>query len=215
MAKNMIIKRGAKLGAAALCAAAIAGGGLALDAGVAGATGNATITVTGGSLTLTAPTTLTWAVTLNGSNQTVVDAVSGDQQMTVNDATGTGAGWHITVSGTTFTNGAHTLPDAGTFSTTGSKTSSSAATGYTTACVAATTCTLPTNSTSYPVAVTTAASSPTAVTIFDTAAATGVGQILIGGSASANPVGWWVNVPSNAFAGAYTSTVTIAIVSGP
>jgi hypothetical protein len=172
-----------------------------------------TLTVTAGSLTLTSPTSLTWAVTLNGTNQTAVDSVAGDQQYTVNDATGSGAGWHVTTSATTFTNGTHTLLDSGTFVNTGSITSIAAATAPTATCVA--TCVLPTNTTTYPVAITTAPSTPTAVTIYDTSAATGVGQVTIGGHAAANPVGWWVNVPSSAFAGAYTSTVTMAIVSAP
>jgi hypothetical protein len=28
-------------------------------------------------------------------------------------------------------------------------------------------------------------------------------------------VGWWINVPASASAGAYTSTVTMAVVSAP
>jgi hypothetical protein len=65
------------------------------------------------------------------------------------------------------------------------------------------------------VAITTAASTPTPATIYDTAAATGLGQMVIGGSAAANPVGWWVNIPASAKAGDYTSTITMAIISGP
>jgi len=119
---------------------------------------------------------------LTGTNQSVVDVVGADQQYTVNDATGSGAGWHVTVAATTFTNGTHTLPDTGTFVTTGSTTSISATAAPTATCAAGTTCTLPTNSTTYPVGITTAATAPTAVTIYDTAAATGVGQVVIGGS---------------------------------
>jgi hypothetical protein len=99
--------------------------------------------------------------------------------------------------------------------TTGSVTSVSAITAPTATCAAGTTCTLPTDSTTYPVAITTAATSPTAVTVYDTAANTGVGQVVIGGSAQADPLGWWLDVPANASAGAYTSTVTLAIVSAP
>ncbi len=172
-----------------------------------------TLTVTAGSLTLTSPASLTWAVTLTGLDQSVVDTTSGDQQYTVNDATGSGAGWHVTVSATTFTTGSHTLANTGTFSTTGSVTSNSATNPPTATCSA--TCTLPTNSTTYPVDITTAASSPTPVTIYDTAAATGLGQIVIGGSAQPHPAGWWLSVPSNAIAGSYTSTITMAIVSAP
>ncbi len=174
-----------------------------------------TLTITAGGLTLTAPASLGWAATLNGANQSVVDVTAADQQYTVNDGTGSATGWHVTLSATTFTNGSHTLPDTGTFVTTGSVTSISATTAPTAACAASTTCTLPTNTTTYPVAVTTASSSPTAVAIYDTAAGTGVGQIVIGGSSAANPVGWWVNVPASASAGAYTSTITMAVVSAP
>jgi hypothetical protein len=174
-----------------------------------------TLTVSAGALTLTSPASLTWSATLTGTNQSVVDVVGADQQYTVNDATGSGAGWHVTVAATTFTNGTHTLPDTGTFVTTGSTTSISATAAPTATCAAGTTCTLPTNSTTYPIGITTAATAPTAVTIYSTAAATGVGQVVIGGSGSANPVGWWINIPASASAGAYTSTVTMAVVSAP
>jgi hypothetical protein len=174
-----------------------------------------TLNVTAGTLTLTSPSSLTWSATLNGTNQSVVDTTAVDQQYTVDDATGSGAGWHVTLSATTFTNGTHTLANTGTFVNTGSVTSISATTGPTATCATGATCTLPTNSTTYPVAVTTAASSPAAVTIYDTAAGTGLGQIVVGGSTAANPVGWWLNVPANAYSGAYTSTVTLAVVSAP
>lgn len=186
--------------------------GTAIPAG-SSCTMTGTLNLTGGALTLTSPSSLTWAATLNGLDQSVVDVISGDQQYTVNDATGSGAGWHVTTSATTFTNGSHTLPDTGTFVTTGSVTSIAATTAPTATCSG--TCTLPTDSTTYPVAITTAASSPTPVTIYDAATATGLGQILIGGSGHTNPVGWWVNVPASASAGAYTSTITMTVISAP
>jgi hypothetical protein len=164
-------------------------------------------------LTLTAPSSLTWTGTLNGLNQSVYDTTGGDEQYTVNDATGTGAGWHVTVAATTFTNGTKTFPDAGTFTTNGSTTSVTSTNAPTATCTA--TCILPTNTTTYPVAVTTAVTAPTPVTIYDTAAASGLGQVVVGGSTNPNPVGWWVNVPASASAGAYTSTITMAIISGP
>jgi hypothetical protein len=173
-----------------------------------------TLNVTAGTLTLTSPSSLTWAATLNGLDQTVVDTTAVDQTYTVNDATGSGAGWHVTVSATTFTNTTHTLPDTGTL-VTGNTTSATDTTKPTAACAPGSTCTLPTNNTTYPVAITTAPSTPTPVTIYDTAAATGVGQIVIGGSSAAHPVGWWVKVPATASPGAYTSTFTLAVISGP
>jgi hypothetical protein len=166
-----------------------------------------------GTLNLTSPTSLAWAATLNGSNQGVVDTVAANQQFNVNDQSGSGAGWHITVSATTFTTGTHTLPSTGTFVLTGSVSSVTAAAAPTAACNSS--CILPTNTTTYPVAITTAASSPTPATVYDVSAGTGIGPVTLGGSTAANPVGWWTNVPANARAGSYTSTVTVAVVSGP
>jgi len=192
--------------------ASASGCGGAVPAG-SNCTMTGTVNVTGGSLTLTASSSLTWAATLSGLDQSVVDVVAGDQQLTVDDATGTGAGWHVTTSATTFTNGSHILPNAGTFVLTGSVSSISATSAPTATCSA--TCTLPTNTATYPVSITTAATSPTPVTIYDTSAGSGLGQVVIGGSSAANPVGWWVNLPASAVAGSYTSTITMAIVSAP
>ena len=112
-----------------------------------------------GTLNLTSPSSLTWAATLNGSSQSVADAVPGDQQFTVSDQTGTGAGWHITVSATTLTHGTHTLANTGTFVFNGSISSIAATTAPTATCV--TSCVPPVDTTTYPVAITTATSSPT------------------------------------------------------
>lgn len=172
-----------------------------------------TLGVTGGSLTLTSPSSLAWSETLNGLDQSVVDTVAGDQQYTVNDATGTGAGWHVTMSATTFTNSSHTLPNTGTLSTNGSVTSITGTSAPTATCSA--TCTLPTNTTTYPVAITTAATSPTPAVIYDTSASTGLGQIVIGGSTAADPVGWWLQVPASVYTGSYVSTVTLEVISAP
>jgi hypothetical protein len=172
-----------------------------------------TVSLTAGSLTLTSPASLSWASTLTGLDQSLVDGTPGDQQLTVNDATGSGSGWHITTSATTFTNGTHTFANTGTFVFTGSVSSVTSTSAPTATCVA--TCTLPTNTTTYPVAITTAAASPTPSVTYDTAAGTGLGQVILGGSAQPNPVGWWVNVPSSASSGSYTSTITMEIISGP
>jgi len=173
-----------------------------------------TLGVTGSTLTLTSPSSLTWAETLNGLDQSVVDTNAGDQQYTVNDATGTGAGWKVTMSATTFTNGSHTLLNTGTLSTNGSVSSISATTAPTATCSA--TCTLPTNpGLTYPVAITTADTSPTPSTIYDTAAASGLGQVVIGGSTASDPIGWWLQIPASVYSGSYTSTVTLEVISGP
>ncbi len=178
-----------------------------------GTASGATVTVVpAGFLTLTSPSSLTWAATENGVNQSVADTVSADQQLTATDNTSTGAGWHITISATTFTSGANSLPNTGAVNFTGSV-SSITSSAPSVACVGS--CTLPTNTATYPVVINTAVSSPAAFTIYDTSAATGLGVMTIGGSAAANPAGWWVKVPASARAGSYTSTVTLTMVSGP
>ncbi len=174
-----------------------------------------TLTLAGGTLSLTAPSSFTWGATITGANLSLFDATSADQGYTVDDLTGSGAGWHVTLAATTFTNGTHTLADTGTFSTNGSVSSATATTAPSASCVTVGQCLVPTNSTTYPVAITTAASSPTPVTIFDTAVNSGMGNVQIGGSAAANPIGWWLSVPALAYAGSYTSTVTISIISTP
>jgi len=70
-----------------------------------------------------------------------------------------------------------------------------------------------TDTTTYPVAVTTGAA-VTPVNIYDASALTGLGTITIG-SPGTDPVGWWLNVLSNAIQGTYTSTVSMELVSGP
>jgi hypothetical protein len=172
-----------------------------------------TLILTSGALTLTAPSALGWSGNVSGLDQKLVDPTAAQQSYLVNDATGSGAGWHVTISATTFTTGTVTLANAGTVVTTGSVTSEAATTAPTAACSTGSTCTLPTDTTTYPVAITTAASAPTAVTIYDTSAGTGLGSITIG--IGALPVGWWVNVPGATKAGTYTSTITLQIISGP
>jgi len=175
-----------------------------------------TLTFTGGTLSLLSPIALTWAGTGNGLNQQLVDATTAHQSYTVNDATGSGAGWNVTVSATTFTSitPAATLVNTGTFSTNGSITSAILTTAPTATCTTGATCTLPTNTTTYPVAITTAATTPTPFKVYDTSAASGLGSIAIGLPGAA-PVGWWVAVPANAVPATYTSTITLEVLSAP
>jgi hypothetical protein len=174
-----------------------------------------TLTLISGSMTLTAPSSLEWSGTVNGLDQHLVDVEPGDQSYLVNDSTGGAPGWHVTVSATTFTSGANTLLNAGTFSNNGSLTSMTATVGPTATCLSGSTCVLPTNQTTYPVAITTAATAPVPVDLYNAALGTGLGSIVIGGASAADPVGWWLNVPSNVLAGTYTSTVTMEIIAGP
>ncbi|MBS1884242.1 MAG: hypothetical protein JSS97_14950 [Actinobacteria bacterium] len=131
---------------------------------------------------------------------------SGDQAktytvpLTVNDTrTGSsaGLGWNLTITSTQFTSGTKTLPSG-----------ASTVTGVTSACANGGLCTEPTNSIGYPVAVPAGAGPPTAVKFYNAAAGTGKGLFTSTPTVS-------VAVPQNSFAGTYTSTLTISVVSGP
>jgi WxL domain surface cell wall-binding len=163
-------------------------------------------------LTLTIPDTLSWSAGDTGFEQDAVDRVAADQQLTVDDETATGAGWHITVTATTFSSGTHDLPDTGVFSVTGSVTSLTSATPSA-ACSGP--CVLPTDTVTYPVAVTTAAASPPASTLYSASAGTGSGDVTLGGSSAEHPLGWWISVPATAHTGSYSSALTITVASGP
>lgn len=213
-----------RLAIGALAVSAVAGPVLLSSAAASAATcGGATLagtscsltgtaTLTGGTLASTSPSALGWSGTLTGLDLNLVDTTAADQSYLVDDATGSHLGWHVTVSATTFTSGSNTLSDTGTFSTNGSLSSMTSTNAPSPACLSGSTCTLPTNSTSYPVAITTG-SSPSPVTVYDTAALGGLGSMKIGGGA--NPVGWWLNIPSNTLPGSYTSTVTMEVISAP
>jgi len=175
-----------------------------------------TLVMTSGTLTLMVPSALGWTETVNGLDQKLVDPTTADQTYQVNDATGSGPGWHVTVAATTFTSaiGSHTLLNTGTFATNGSLGLMTDTTAPTAACLTGSTCTLPTDTTTYPVAITTTTAGLTPVNIYAAAALTGIGTITIG-SPGANPVGWWLNVPSNTIQGTYTSTVTVELIIAP
>lgn len=167
---------------------------LVLAAAAIAGTVTATATVTGaGSLALSHGATATISDTIDGTDQSVNYTVP----LTMTDARGTGTGWNLTVTSTTFNTGTRTL--ATTASTVASVSS---------ACVAGGTCTNPTNAITYPVTVPAAATAPTAVKIFNAAANTGMGRFTVTPSIN-------VAIPGNAYAGAYSSTLTVAAVSGP
>jgi hypothetical protein len=165
-----------------------------------------------GTLTLASPSSLGWAAQENGTDQSSVDQVPADQALTVNDSSGTASGWNVTVSATTFGSGSHTLPDTGRLEFNGSISSLTGATPSA-ACVGS--CVLPVDTTTYPVAIDTAASSPDAFTIYDASPGTGTGVVTLGGASATDPIGWWIQVPASAYAGSYTSTLTLTLVSGP
>ena len=180
------------LSAAVACAVALAGSTSAVGANV-----TATATVNAGTLTLSTSATPSVSVTLDGTDQ----APSYTLPMSVNDYTGSGNGWNVTITSTQFTTGGgspHTL-----------STSASTATAASATCAGGTTCTNPTNAVTYPLAVPAGGSGPpTAVKLFNAAANTGMGGFTVTPTVQ-------VAIPANTYAGTYTSTVTVAVVSGP
>jgi hypothetical protein len=157
-----------------------------------GTTGTATLTA--GTLSMNAPTTVGFAATLTGAAQ----VVSASQAIDVLDDTGSGAGWNITLTSTTWTSGANSLATTSTTDT--------AANGT---CDVVSACVLGNNaSISYPLVVPAGTTAPTALKIQSAAAGTGIA-----------PQTWThtmaLAIPAAARAGAYTSTWTYSLVSGP
>jgi hypothetical protein len=133
-------------------------------------------------------------VTLDGTDQTVNYTLP----LSITDARGSGAGWNATVTSTWFSDGSgHNLGA-----------SASSISGVSSACVAGGSCTSPTNAISYPLTVPAGSTAPAAVKLFNAAANTGMGRFTV-----TPTIG--VSVPGNAYAGTFSSTVTVAVVSGP
>lgn len=174
---------------------ALAAGAALVPSTALGASTTVTGTITGGSLALTTTATPSFGVTLNGTDQTPAYSAA----LNASDTTGTGSGWNLTVTSTQFTTGGATPSTLAT--------GASSITGVTSLCASGT-CTSPTNAIAYPVGVPAGATAPTPVKFFNAAAATGLGRFTVTPTVQ-------VSVPANALAGTYTSTVTLAIVSGP
>jgi len=154
---------------------------------------NATVT-TGSTLSVSSLNTPSFSLTLNGDDQTGTYQA----QLQVVDARGlaSGGGWNLTIGATQFSDGAgHTLPsNADTIST------------VTSACHTGSTCTLPTNSvsnTNLAVPV-----SPSTTKFLNAATATGLGRVDVNVNVN-------VAVPANAIAATYSSTLTVAVATGP
>jgi hypothetical protein len=139
--------------------------------------------------------TPSFSANLNNGDQTVTFTLP----LTTTASVSPGLGWNETITSTEFTSASGTLP--ATASTIAAAPSATCNTAFAN-------CTAPTNAISYPVAVPAGPTAPTAVKFFDAAAATGTGVFTITPTVT-------VSVPQNSFAGTYTSTLTIAIASGP
>ncbi|GAC1347574.1 MAG: hypothetical protein NVSMB27_13280 [Ktedonobacteraceae bacterium] len=155
-----------------------------------------TLTVTAGTLTEANATTPAPGATMNGADQVVTYTLA----ITLTDATGSGSGWNLTITSTTFSTGGgtpHTL-----------STSASSLTGVTATCVTGSTCTNATDAITYPVAVPAGGTAPTAVKFYNAALNTGMGKFTVTPTIS-------ISIPANTYAGAYSSTITLTVVSGP
>lgn len=175
--------------------AAIAVLALAAPATSFAASATATGTVSGSTLSVSTSSTPAFSANLDNGDSTPTYTMS----LTTQDTRGTGAGWNETITSTTFTTG---TPNNYTLATT-----ASTVTGVVEASGTGTN-TTPTNAITYPVNVPAGSTAPTAVKFFNSAANTGMGKFTL-----TPTIG--VFVPQNSFAGTYTSTVTLAIVSGP
>jgi hypothetical protein len=186
------MKLGKKLGVAV---AAI--GSMLLITSPAGAT-TASATLTAGSLGFAStPGNVTFpSVALNGQNR----SVNASQPLDIADATGSGAGWNVTATSTLFSSGSYTLP-AGATTITSAPAAATCDTGVT--CTPAAS-----NSVSYPYSLPAANTAPTATKLFTAGIGTGMGDQTL------NP-SWSLAIPANAYAGNYTSTWTLSLVSGP
>lgn len=187
--------RGKNLAGAVACAVMAALGSCQAAGAATTASPTVTGTVAAGALSVATSAAPTFSANLATGDQTPTYTLP----LTATDTTGTGAGWNLTITSTQFTTGGgtpHTLAA-----------NASTITGVTSACATGT-CTNPTNAVTYPVGVPAAATAPTAVKFFNAAANTGLGSFTV-----TPTVG--VFVPSSTFAGSYSSTLTVSIVSGP
>jgi len=156
-----------------------------------------TLAVTAGSLSLATPSALSWSTSISPTTTVASDAAA----LTVIDATGSGAGWHITATSTPLVSGSHTLGTSG-ITVSGPSGGAPSAT-----CATSSTCrpSTPTGI-AYPVDVPFGSSTPT--TIYAANAGSGLGAVILDSV-------WSVSVPPNSYAGDYTATITVSLVSGP
>jgi hypothetical protein len=168
---------------------ALTAAALTTTAAALAGTMTATATVAGtAGISLNLPAGPSFSSTLDGTDQTV----SYSPMLGVVDARGSGAGWNVQISATTFSDGSGHSLAAGQVSSVAS------------ACKAGSTCTLPTSSgITYPLTI-----SGTAAKFFSAALNTGLGKVDVTPTID-------IVIPGNAYAGTYTSTVTLAATTGP
>lgn len=195
------IKRGraTRLSIAALGAV----GALAIFAGVASAV-SGTATLTAGTLAIANPSSVSFTGTLSGSTDYFKDTTHSLEVVNPGGA----SGWNVTAIFDDFT-----CTTASTCSTNkltnlsinGDTSSATASTSPSDSCTASP-CVAPTlSSMTYPATVPDTGSP---AKIYNAAAKTGVGQITAATT-------WWLTTPADTVEGSYSSTITLAINSGP
>jgi hypothetical protein len=138
-------------------------------------------------ISLNLPASPSMTDTLDGTDH----VVSWSALLGVVDARGSGAGWNLTVSATSFSDGSgHSLAPGSVASITSS-------------CQGGNSCTGATNSVTYPITIT-----GIAAKFFNASVNTGLGKVNVTPTVD-------VLIPGNAYAGTYTSTVTLAAATGP
>lgn len=138
--------------------------------------------------------TASFSADIDGGDQTATYTVP----LTILDTrTGAGLGWNVTLTSTTLTTGTASL-----------STSATRVTAATATCANGGICVAPVNGTSYPVTVPAAVIAPAAVKVASLAANGAQGAFSMSLSLS-------VAVPQNSFTGTYSSTLIVALVSGP
>jgi len=168
---------------------------------------NSSATLNAGSLTEIVTGAPSVSVTLsNGQNNTSPATLV----VQITDATGSGAGWHITATSNLFTD---TIPSpTPTYIPANQFPSNAAQFGgdgaVSSVCASGSTCQLPNNIYSYPLTLPAAATPPAPVSFFDASSGTGMGVSIL----TANLA---ITVPGNTIPGLYTDTITIAIIAGP
>lgn len=146
-------------------------------------------------LTVATPGAASFSASLDAGDATAAWTVP----VSVRDTRTTGlAGWSLQLTSTTLTAAGRSLATGATRIT--------GTSGL--ACGSGAPCTLPVNDVALPVAAPAGTPAPSPVTLANAAASTGVGRVAL-------TVDLATLVPQNAFAGTYTSTVTISVVSGP
>jgi hypothetical protein len=142
-----------------------------------------------------APGPVNFAGTINGRNQTL------STTMPLDVTNGAASGWSLSATSTTWTTGGtspYSLP----------LTATTVTTAPAVACDTAGACTLAGNAISVPYVLPAGSTAPTATKLFSAAAGTGIGRQTVTPTLR-------LNVPSNAHAGTYHSTITVTLSSGP